>query len=211
VAAGLLSVTGSIAVLLAWVTLKPLVRPSPAWAAPASVTLNWGEAMRPRPLGKIGVALEHGQADAEIIGRALGLAQADNERPELILLHVVDTPITLVHGNDTADRETGADARYLAELVATLRERGFRARSVLLYGPDPAGQLVGYLRTDAVDLLVVGSHGHGLVRDLLFGQTVDRVRHGLEIPMLIARPGRLPTSHRLGEPEDAATASEEMF
>ena len=194
VAAALGSVTGAIAALLVWVTLKPLVRPSPAWAAPTSVTLDWGEAMRPRPLGKIGVALEHGLADAEIIGRALGLAQADNERPELVLLHVVDTPITRIHGEETADRETDADARYLADLVATLRERGFRARSVLLYGPDPAGQLVGHLRVDPVDLLVVGSHGHGLVRDLLFGQTVDRVRHSLEIPMLIARPGRSSTA-----------------
>jgi manganese transport protein len=208
VAAVLVVVTGSIAALLVWVIVKPWVRPSPAWAAPASVTLDWGQAMRPRPLARIGVALEHGQADAEIIGRALGLAQADNESPELVLLHVVDTPITRVHGDETADRETGADARYLAELVATLRERGFRARSVLLYGPEPAGQLVGYLRTDPVDLLVVGSHGHGLVRDLLFGQTVDRVRHGLEIPMLIARSGRLSVSSSRGGPEDAGAPTE---
>jgi len=120
----------------------------------------------------------------------LSLAQTDRERTDLLLLHVVDTPVTRVHGADTADRETGADGRYLDELVQTLRERGYRARSVLLYGPDPAGQLVSYLRKDPVDLLVVGSHGHGLVRDLLFGQTVDRVRHQLNVPMLIARPGR---------------------
>jgi manganese transport protein len=107
-----------------------------------------------------------------------------------MLLHVVDTPVTRVHGDLTADRETGGDARYLAELVVTLQSRGHKARSVLLYGPDPAGQLVAHLRSDPVDLLVVGSHGHGLVRDLLFGQTVDRVRHHLEIPMLITRPGR---------------------
>ena len=207
----LVAVTGSIAALLVWVSVKPFVRPSPAWAAPPSVTLDWGEAMRPRPLAKIGLALEHGLADAEIIGRALGLAQADNERPELLLLHVVDTPITRVHGDETADRETDADARYLTDLVATLRERGFRARSMLLYGPDPAGQLVGYLRTDPVDLLVVGSHGHGLVRDLLFGQTVDRVRHSLEIPMLIARPGRLPASTSPATPEPRSAPGSEIF
>jgi manganese transport protein len=211
VAAALLAVTGSIAALLVWVTVKPLVRPSPAWASPTSVTLDWSEAMRPRPLSKIGLALEHGRADAEIIGRALGLAQADNERPELVLLHVVDTPITRVHGDETADRETGADAHYLAELIATLRERGFRARSVLLYGPDPAGQLVAYLRTDPVDLLVVGSHGHGLVRDLLFGQTVDRVRHSLEIPMLIARPGRLSNSPPHQTAADDTTGGADIF
>jgi manganese transport protein len=190
VGTGLLAVTGSIAALLFWVTIKPLVRPSPAWAPPVSVALDWVEALRPRPLSRIGVALEHDRADAEILNRALGLAQVDRGHPELLLLHVVDTPVTRVHGADTADRETGADARYLSELVQTLRERGFRARSILLHGPDPAGQLVGYLRSDPVDLLVVGSHGHGLVRDLLFGQTVDRVRHHIEIPMLIARPGR---------------------
>jgi manganese transport protein len=191
VGGALAAVTGGIAALLFWVTIKPLVRPSPAWTPPRSVPLDWAEAFRPRPLGRIGVALEHGPADAEILNRALSLAQADHDHhPELLLLHVVDTPVTRIHGAETADRETDADARYLSELVQSLRDRGYATRSALLYGPDPAGQLVGYLRNDPVDLLVVGSHGHGLVRDLLFGQTVDRVRHSLEIPMLIARPGR---------------------
>jgi len=39
--------------------------------------------------------------------------------------------------------------------------------------------------------------GHGLVRDLLFGQTVDKVRHGLDIPMLIARPDPAGTHHEV--------------
>ncbi len=98
--------------------------------------------------------------------------------------------MTRVLGPETADRETGADERYLADLVDALRDRGYSARSVLLYGPDPAGELVAHLRRDPVDLLVVGSHGHGMVRDLLLGQTVDRVRHRLDVPMLIARPAR---------------------
>jgi manganese transport protein len=199
VGAALAAVTVGIAGLLGWIVIKPLVRPSAAWAPPSSVSLNWAEALRPHPLSRVAVALEHGHADAEILSRALCLPQGDSQT-EFLLMHVVDTPVTLVHGPETADRETDADARYLAELVGTLRERGFRARSILLYGPDPAGQLVGYLRDDPVDLLVVGSHGHGLVRDLLFGQTVDRVRHGLEIPMLIARPGRgWPQSPELGQ------------
>ena len=179
---------------------------APGRLPPAS-QLDWAEALRPRPLGRIGVALEHDQADAEILNRALGLAQAEGGQTELVLLHVVDTPITRVHGPETADRETEADARYLAELVQTLRERGYRARSVLLHGPDPAGQLVGYLRDDPVDLLVVGSHGHGLVRDLLFGQTVDRVRHNLEIPMLIARPGRAAGRHPAARSPEPSAAS----
>jgi manganese transport protein len=190
VAGSLYGVAAGAAVLLLWVTFKPVVLASPPWQPQPSLKLNWVEALRPRRLGKIGVALEHDQADAEILNRALGLAQTQNGQSELVLLHVVDTPITRVLGSETADRESGADERYLADLVAALKDRGYKSRSVLLHGPDPAGEIVNYLRHDPVDLLVVGSHGHGLVRDLLLGQTVDRVRHGLGVPMLIARPDR---------------------
>jgi manganese transport protein len=207
VAAGLSAVIAAVAALLAWVTFKPLIRPSAPWAPPRSVALDWAEALRPRSFARIGVALEHNPADAEILNRAIGLAQPGGQT-ELLLLHVVDTPVTRVHGALTADRETGGDAHYLADLAETLRERGFAARPVLLYGPDPAGQLVGHLRQEPVDLLVVGSHGHGLVRDLLFGQTVDRVRHHLETPMLIVRPGRPATAPGSLTPQAPAAGAE---
>jgi manganese transport protein len=200
-AVALYGVAGGAVALLVWVTIKPLVRTSPAWLPQPSVELDWVEALRPRPLDRIGVALEHDRADAEILNRALGLAQTQAAPSELVLLHVVDTAMTTVLGPEVADRETGADERYLDGLVCALRDRGYRARAVLLYGPDPAGELVAHLRRDPVDLLVVGSHGHGMVRDLLLGQTVDRVRHHLEVPMLIARPERdgQPSTHS-GEP-----------
>ncbi len=183
-------VTIGAAALLVWVTIKPWVRTSPPWRPKPSVKLDWVKALRPRPLARIGVALEHDRADAEILNRALSLAQSQAVPSELVLLHVVDTAMTRVLGAETADRESEADERYLADLVSALHDRGYRARSVLLHGPDPAGELVGHLRRDPVDLLVAGSHGHGIVRDLLLGQTVDRVRHSLDVPMLIARPDR---------------------
>jgi manganese transport protein len=192
VAGSLYGVTGGAAALLLWVTFKPVLLASPAWLPQPSLKLDWVEALRPRRLGTIGVALEHNQADAEILNRALGLTQPQSE---LVLLHVVDTPLTRVLGPETADRESGADERYLADLVAALKDRGYRSRPVLLHGPNPAVEIVNYLRQDPVDLLVVGSHGHGMVRDLLLGQTVDKVRHSLGVPMLIARPDRAVAHH----------------
>ena len=106
VGAALVAAAGGVAGLLGWITIKPLVRPSPAWAPPTSVSLDWAEALRPHPLGRIAVALEHGLTDAEILSRALGLAQREGGQTEFLLLHVVDTPVTSVHGPDTADRET---------------------------------------------------------------------------------------------------------
>ena len=176
----------AILALLAYVTLKPWWWPAARWAEAPKVVLDWADALRPRPLGIIGVALEHNPGDAEILNRALSLGHPGQTR--FVLLHVVDTPMSVVYGDDTGDRHADADARYLADVVTALKTRGFPAESVLLHGADRAAELVARLRRDPVDLLVVGSHGHGLVRDLLFGQTVDKVRHGLDIPMLIARP-----------------------
>jgi manganese transport protein len=188
VAVGLYGLAAGMAALLAWVVVKPWIRPSPPWAGPASVELDWADALRPHTLTTIGVALEHDPNDAEILNRALSLARPGQTK--LVLLHVVDTPMTRVYGDDTADRETAGDERYLAELTRVLEAKGYDVRTVLLHGPDRASELVHRLRREPVDLLVVGSHGHGLVRDLLFGQTVDKVRHGLAVPMLIARPDR---------------------
>src|SRR3954454_21102721 len=41
VGGSLAAVTGSVAALLVWVTIKPLVLPSPAWSPPESVPLDW--------------------------------------------------------------------------------------------------------------------------------------------------------------------------
>jgi manganese transport protein len=37
------------------------------------------------------------------------------------------------------------------------------------------------------DLLVMGAHGHKLFKDLIFGATVDTVRHRVKIPVLIVQ------------------------
>jgi manganese transport protein len=37
------------------------------------------------------------------------------------------------------------------------------------------------------DLLVMGAHGHNFFKDLVFGTTVDTVRHRVTIPVLVVR------------------------
>ncbi len=186
-----LILTGAV-VLLAWVLLKPWFRPAPPWVeVPRTSAIDWADALRPRTLSTIGIALERGVADTEILNRALSLAQPGKTR--LYLIHVADSPVTRMLGPDAADRHTEADERYLLDVAAGLLDRGYLAEPLLLRGPDPALEIVTRLKQSPVDLLVVGSHGHGLLSDILFGQTVDRVRHGLEIPMLIARPQSTPS------------------
>ncbi|HNK84852.1 MAG TPA: universal stress protein, partial [Flavobacteriales bacterium] len=37
------------------------------------------------------------------------------------------------------------------------------------------------------DLLVMGAHGHRGLKDMLFGATVNAVRHRVKVPVLIVR------------------------
>ena len=48
-----------------------------------------------------------------------------------------------------------------------------------------AKEIVRIVKEINADLLVVGAHGHGGLKDLIYGETVDSVRHELKIPVLI--------------------------
>ncbi|HTP12149.1 MAG TPA: universal stress protein [Bacteroidota bacterium] len=42
-------------------------------------------------------------------------------------------------------------------------------------------------REGNIDLLVMGGHGHRGLKDLVFGTSVSKVRHGLKIPVLVVQ------------------------
>jgi manganese transport protein len=44
---------------------------------------------------------------------------------------------------------------------------------------------VRLVKENNADMLVIGAHGHSGIKDLLYGQTVDSVRHELKIPVLV--------------------------
>ena len=46
----------------------------------------------------------------------------------------------------------------------------------LLHG-RPAEEITKAVNEAGIDLLIMGSHGHGGIDDLVFGQTVSAVRH----------------------------------
>jgi manganese transport protein len=67
-----------------------------------------------------------------------------------------------------------------------LRAAGIVVEISLAHG-DPAKELSTFAAEHDVDMLVMGSHGHRLVGDFLWGQTVDPVRHKVNIPVVVVR------------------------
>jgi manganese transport protein len=145
-----------------------------------------------RHFKRIGVALEATTSDSTMLAEAVGLAR--QHRAELVLMHVVDGVGGTWYGDQTGDAESRDDEAYLRALTQRLRSEVSPADvpvidSVLGYG-DASAELVDIARREKLDLVVMGGHGHRGLSDLLFGQTISGVRHGLEIPIIAVRGER---------------------
>ncbi|SNS89333.1 Nucleotide-binding universal stress protein, UspA family [Noviherbaspirillum humi] len=112
-------------------------------------------------------------------------------QPELHLLHV-HAPIPpgrvrAVLGTDAVEayyRDESAAALSGAEQV--LRERGIGFKSGYRVG-DIGEQIQAYAEQNGIDLLVMGSHGHGVLRNLVLGSTATRVLASSKVPVLLIR------------------------
>jgi manganese transport protein len=62
--------------------------------------------------------------------------------------------------------------------------RGFKAETKLGFRSRKT-EIPRLVKDAEADLLIIGAHGHSGVKDLLYGETIDVVRHRMKIPVLI--------------------------
>ena len=102
------------------------------------------------------------------------------------LIHVVETVEAMVYGNDVDDHETSIDEKLLAEYKQMLTEKGFKVETILGFG-KPNRTISKIINKGNYDILVMGTHGHTGFKDLIFGTTVDKLRHEIDIPLFIIK------------------------
>ena len=174
-----------VGAFLGWVALYPRLKRRDERVA---ATLRWPLPALPDVRYRhIGVAVEFTPADEAPLAQAVALAR-HHEAP-VLLIHVVEGAGADLYGPHTADRESQQDREAMKALVGHLRAQGLSAEGVLGYG-KPSDELVRLARQRELDLLVMGTHGHRFVGDLVLGQTVAPVLHRLAIPVLVVPPGR---------------------
>lgn len=139
-----------------------------------------------RSIKKIGVALENGPGDNDIISMALSIARPDSS--VITLMHVIESPGSYVYGDESDSRHFRQDEAYMEELVREIETPELPVEICLRVG-NPVQTLIQAARELKLDMLVMGSHGHTGLSDIIFGQTVTGVRHALEIPVLTVRVG----------------------
>ena len=108
----------------------------------------------------------------------------------LFLLHVEEDVTSRIYGPESSTAEVEAGEQYLNDIAESLRNQGLTVETAISHAASPKREIIRYARQVQPDLVVMGAHGHGGLKDLIFGNTINPVRHDLEIPILIVRPGK---------------------
>jgi len=185
--ATVLPITLALSLLLVWLMIAPWVAGrelAPAEPGVANIAAAVAAGLIEPLYRRIGVAVDNSLQDAITLRHAAGLARGHNA--ELVLIHVVEGVGGQFHGAYAADEERRSDQAYLEQLTQQLRKAGLKVRPILRFG-NPAQELSRAIADEHIDLLVLGSHGHGVVGDRVFGETTATVRHAVHIPVLAVR------------------------
>jgi len=135
---------------------------------------------------KILIPLENSKADRAILQHIRPLAKMHGS--SLLLMHVADGWVARNYEQlELAEsEEMRTDRAYLENVARTLRDEGFEVDHVLAMG-EPSDEIVKFVRKHHVDLIAMSTHGHRFISDLLYGSTADKVRHLVDVPVLLLK------------------------
>lgn len=177
-----LPVTALAGLLLLYITFSPFLSRKEA----AMSSIHSGKDVviaETKKFNRIAIAVDFSNKDSETISRAvsLGLKEA-----RYCVIHILESPGALIIGEKVSDKEMKEDEEQLNRYAASLREQGYNVETKL--GIGRRSKNIARLTNEFnADLLVMGAHGHGSVKDLIFGETINRVRHLLSIPVLAVK------------------------
>ena len=135
------------------------------------------------------VALENSNADQTLLPHVSELAKLHGSN--LLLVHVADGFVARNFNqlNLLESDEMKSDRAYLENAAANLRSNGLSVDTYLALG-DPAEGILKTAEERDCDLIAMTAHGHRLLGDLLFGSTINEVRHRAQVPLLLVRAGK---------------------
>lgn len=135
---------------------------------------------------KILVALENSRSDEALLPHIEKLAAL--LRSELLLVHVADgwaarhfDRLKLAESEEMKE-----DREYLEATAGRLRSAGLEVSVKLALG-DPPTEILKTAEAEHCDLIAMTTHGHRLIGDIIYGSTIEQVRHKATIPLLVVR------------------------
>ena len=132
------------------------------------------------------IPLENTPADETILAHIKPLARMTGGK--LLLVHVSDGWVARNFNQLklAESEEMKEDRVYLEKRQRELIDDGFTCDAVLALG-EPSDEIIKLAGEKEVDLIAMTTHGHRFISDILYGATADKVRHAVEVPVLLLK------------------------
>ena len=171
--------------LLLWITIEPYLKKERLEKIPLpKVTFKKIKHREREVMGykKIGIALEGKLSrDQQILEGAYSFINSTDA--EVYFIHCVETATGRFIGDMVADKRANEMHLYLRQFSEKLEKENFVIHTVI-GGGEPEDEIARICKSEDIELLIVGSHGHKMMKDIIYGSTVNEVRHRLRIPVL---------------------------
>jgi manganese transport protein len=173
--------------LLLWITFEPVM---PAFLrrlqmVPPSMPAAYVSSFEIPVYTSLLVPLDHTDGDRAAVAHAAAIAREHNAK--IYLLHIEEDVTSQVYGSLSSTAEVERGHRYLEEIAEALRAQGVQVESVVRYASSPRKEIVRQVEALNPDLLIMGAHGHKGLKDLIFGTTINAVRHQVKVPLLVVK------------------------
>ncbi len=171
------------AVLLMYVTFVPFVKKELEKRMVPHMPIKKLDLSKPNSFERVAITVDFTTFDESSIQHALNMG---GKGTHYFLIHIVESAAARRHGEDVMDIETKQDLENIQSYARDLKEAGYKVEYKMGYG-NRAENIAIIAEEVNVQLLVMGAHGHAGLKDLVFGSTVDAVRHKVKIPILVVR------------------------
>ncbi len=135
---------------------------------------------------KILIALDNSSLDQNLLSHIVELAKIHHSH--LLLVHVADGWVARNYERLqlAESEEMKQDRDYLEDTAQKLRGLGLQVSTHLALG-DPPKEILRIAETENCHLIAMTTHGHRLLGDIIYGSTIEAVRHKTNIPILVVR------------------------
>jgi manganese transport protein len=180
----LIPLTAILLPLLMWIIVEPLFGKAKISTIVHKATAGFAHISFKHLAGykKIGVAMEGKKdKDEQIFQGSLSLIRS--MKAEVYLINIVQSVTGRFMGELVADKEAFEMNAYLNSFVERYKAEGIPAQFII-GGGEPKEEIIRIAKVENLELIIAGSHGHKFISDIIYGSTIDGVRHGLQLPVL---------------------------
>ncbi len=128
---------------------------------------------------KILVTIDGSSADRKILDHVSLLAKQNKAR--VYLLHVVHS--------HTIDQERALREKaesILGTYRKQMEKKGIDVRTLIRSG-EPGEEILDEIEENVYDLVAMGTHGHKLLGDILYGSVSETLKHKISVPLLLIK------------------------